>query len=126
VQKGTQKAKDTELVTRFTEWYCKAHHDEDSRLPLESSGVDAGIYGSRTPLLCEDCAIYARYSELRTESCPHNPKPFCTDCPNKCYKEEMVEYARKVMRYSGPRSLRTSYCLRAIQHILASRRSGME
>ncbi|MDR2956759.1 MAG: hypothetical protein LBU61_01070, partial [Coriobacteriales bacterium] len=80
LKKGSSKAKDSELAVRFTEWYCRAHHSGDLRQPLVSSGVDAGIYGIRIPLLCEACADYARYVEKRTELCKHDPKPFCENC----------------------------------------------
>ena len=101
----TQKAKDTEFAIRFTEWYCRAHHSASPRVALESVAVDAGFYGKRTPLLCTDCADFARYVEQRTEACPHKPKPFCAVCDIKCYKSDMAEYSRMVMRYSGPRSI---------------------
>ena len=122
IGKNNQKAKDAELVTRFVEWYCAAHHTAAQRLPLESSGVDAGVYGARIPLLCKECAEYVRYAEQRTELCRIDPKPFCTVCAVKCYNPEMAEYSRMIMRYSGPRSLRSRYCLRALQHMLVSRR----
>ncbi|MDR0782746.1 MAG: nitrous oxide-stimulated promoter family protein [Propionibacteriaceae bacterium] len=120
--KGSQKAKDTELTVRFTQWYCAHHHRDVARTELVSGGVEAGIYGKKAPILCADCARYANYAERRTETCRFDPKPFCSTCTAKCYKPEMTEYARKVMRYSGPRSLRSRFALRALQHILASRR----
>ena len=122
LSKETQKVKDTVLAVRFTEWYCKAYHQEGDRRLLESPGTQAGIYGKRPPLLCADCAAYARYVELRTELCPNTPKPFCTACTIKCYAPPMAEYSRKVMRYAGPRSLFSRYWRRALQHILLDKR----
>ncbi|MCL2332131.1 MAG: nitrous oxide-stimulated promoter family protein [Actinomycetia bacterium] len=116
LEKGTKRARDAELIVRFTEWYCAAHHASEQRQPLESPGVEAGIYGKRIPLLCDDCAKFARYAERRTELCRQQPKPFCAVCKIKCYKSDMSEYSRKVMRYSGPRSLFSHYCLRALGH----------
>ena len=116
LEAGSQKAKDAELVVRFTEWYCASHHRDRARTALESPGVEAGIYGARVPLLCEECAGYARYAERRTELCRQNPKPFCAVCPIKCYKPDMAAYSREVMRYAGPRSLFSRYCLRAVHH----------
>jgi hypothetical protein len=113
---GTQKAKDAELLVRFTEWYDKAHHGDRERTPLVSDGVSAGIYGDRVPVLCDECAQFARYAEKRTEHCPHDPKPFCATCPNKCYSKDMQAYSKKVMRWAGPRALFSRYWLRAIQH----------
>jgi len=122
LQKGTQKAKDTVLVVRFTEWYCKAHHRDAERSQLQSPGVETGIYGRHLPILCGDCAAYARYVEFRTELCPNDPKPFCTVCAIKCYAPDMAEYSRMVMRYSGPRSVFSRYWRRALQHILIDKR----
>ncbi|MCL2882497.1 MAG: nitrous oxide-stimulated promoter family protein [Coriobacteriia bacterium] len=122
LEKGSKKAKDAELVVRFTEWYCAAHHQDVERPPLESPGVDAGIYGTRIPRLCTACADYARYAEHRTELCRQQPKPFCAVCKIKCYKPDMAEYSRKVMRYSGPRSIFSRYCLRAVGHAYSTLR----
>jgi len=116
---GTQKAKDTDLLAHFTEWYCAAHHVHHNRSILVSDGVMAGIYGKRPPLLCAECAVFVSYAEKRTEHCPHDPKPFCTICDIKCYLPEMTEYSRNVMRYAGPRSLFSRYWYRALQHIFA-------
>jgi hypothetical protein len=120
--KDTQRAKDAELIVRFAEWYCAAHHRSAKRKPLASQGVDAEIYDRRVPFLCDKCAEYARYAEQRTKLCPHEPKPFCTNCDIKCYKPDMAEYSRIVMRYSGSRSIFSRYCLRAIQHVFAALR----
>lgn len=111
-----QKRKDAELVVRFTEWYCAAHHSDTERTPLVSDGQTLGIYGEQVPLLCPECSEFARYAEVRTAYCNNDPKPFCAFCEIKCYKPEMREYSRKVMRYSGPRSLLSRYWLRALAH----------
>jgi len=111
-----QKAEDAELAVRFTEWYCRAHHDDREREPLVSEGVDCAIYGTRIPVLCAEDASFARYVEQRTKYCPHHPKPFCAFCETKCYKSDMAQYSRTVMRWAGPRSLFSRYWLRALQH----------
>lgn len=118
--RGSQKAKDAELVVRFTEWYCRAKHKNASKSALVSGGVEAGIYGARIPKLCDECAEFARYAERRTELCRQNPKPFCAFCEIKCYKRDMAQYSRKVMRYSGPRSLFSRYCFRALRHAVGT------
>ena len=117
----SQKAKDAELVVRFTEWYCRAKHKGGCcRSSLFSEGVEAGIYGARVPLLCDECAEFARYVERRTELCRQDPKPFCKYCEIKCYKEDMAEHSRKVMRYAGPRSVFSRYVFRALRHAVDS------
>jgi len=115
---GTQKAADAELAARFTEWYCKSHHKNICKAPLESDGSHAGIYLKKIPVLCEDCADYVRYAEERTENCLKNPKPFCSRCDIKCYNSKMKEYSLRVMRYSGPRSVFSRYCLKALHYVI--------
>jgi hypothetical protein len=53
---------------------------------------------------CEDCKHLLEYSEKRTENCRFgNDKPVCARCPVHCYKPELRNRIREVMRYSGPR-----------------------
>ena len=117
-----QKTRDTELAVRFAEWYCKANHRAEERSPLDSPASEAGVYGNSPPLLCQTCSTFAVYVEKRTGLCPHDPKPFCAFCDIKCYRQDMAEYSRKVMRHSGPRSLLSRYWCRALQHIAGSLR----
>lgn len=63
----------------------------------------AGVHQPGTEL-CEDCRQLIEYAEQRTEKCRfEKDKPVCVNCPVHCYKPEMREKIRKVMRYSGPR-----------------------
>ncbi len=56
--------------------------------------------------LCRECEELLEYAHKRLSSCPHgNKKPTCRKCPIHCYKPEMREKMREVMRYSGPRML---------------------
>jgi hypothetical protein len=55
---------------------------------------------------CPDCKQLMSYALLRLEDCPFQEgKTTCAKCPVHCYKPEMREQVRKVMRYSGPRML---------------------
>lgn len=43
---------------------------------------------------------------MRRDKCPFGEgKSFCSNCPIHCYKSDMREKIRQVMRYSGPRML---------------------
>ncbi|MCL2479397.1 MAG: nitrous oxide-stimulated promoter family protein [Treponema sp.] len=117
LQSRTQKDKDTELVGRFTEWFCRARHTNCPKSLLESEGVLAGVYRNRAPLLCTECADFMRYAESRTRNCPLNPKPFCSVCEIKCYNQPMGEYSRSIMRYSGPRSVFSVYWIDALRYL---------
>lgn len=56
--------------------------------------------------VCVDCRQLIEYAEQRTEKCRFgNDKPVCVNCPVHCYKPEMREKIREVMRYSGPRMI---------------------
>ncbi|MDO4294469.1 MAG: nitrous oxide-stimulated promoter family protein [Eubacteriales bacterium] len=56
--------------------------------------------------LCADCSALADYARQRSEKCPFmEQKTFCANCRVHCYKPEMRERIRAVMRFSGPRML---------------------
>ena len=57
-------------------------------------------------LLCIECQELYAYAMQRIEKCPFQAeKPACSKCPIHCYKPNMREKVRCVMRYSGPRML---------------------
>lgn len=67
--------------------YCKGHHH---------SGGD----------LCAGCAELSDYAMQRIAKCPfQDDKPTCAKCPIHCYKPDMREQVRRVMRYAGPRMM---------------------
>ena len=94
---------DTRLLGAFTDIYCRGRHRGAPRSPLVSDGVVVGVYGRRIPLVCDACAGLLRYAEQRRALCPKDPKPFCSTCDTHCYRPEMRDSIRMVMRYSGPR-----------------------
>lgn len=70
--------------------------------------------------LCPDCAELLAYAQTRIEHCPHfESKTFCSACPMHCYKPEMREKIREVMRWSGPRMLRYEPVL-ALRHAMVT------
>lgn len=59
--------------------------------------------------LCPECRELADYAKARVDHCPHmEDKTFCSSCKTHCYKPEMREKIRAVMRFSGPRMI--FYC----------------
>lgn len=71
--------------------------------------------------LCEDCQKLADYAASRSEKCPFmDYKTFCSNCKVHCYKPEMREQIRKVMRFSGPRMLLYHPVL-AIWHLISGK-----
>lgn len=80
------KEKEMRVVTLMIKKYCKGNH------------------GTKKGVLCPECTELLNYVEFRRRKCPFDKnKPFCSNCKIHCYKPEMREKIRKVMRYSGPR-----------------------
>jgi predicted amidophosphoribosyltransferase len=87
--------------------YCRDHH---------GTGQD----------LCADCQHLREYAERRLEKCRFGEaKPTCARCPVHCYRSEMREQVRQVMRYSGPR-MTLRHPVMAFMHLIDSRRGITE
>ncbi len=79
--------------------YCRAHHGSSAAL-------------------CADCSALLDYALARIERCPFLvKKPPCSSCPVHCYKPEMREQIRAVMRHAGPRML-LSHPVLAVAHLV--------
>jgi hypothetical protein len=97
-------ARERRTVQVMVALYCRARH-------RNSDG------------LCLECAELARYVEKRLDRCPFaTAKPTCLNCPVHCYRPEMRQRIRAVMRFSGPRMLLRHPWL-AVRHLLDNRRS---
>ncbi|MGI2336526.1 MAG: nitrous oxide-stimulated promoter family protein [Dehalogenimonas sp.] len=94
--------RETGTIVVMIDMYCLNHHDKSE--------------------LCLDCRKLADYAVQRLDKCPFGEgKTVCALCPVHCYKPEMRQRVREVMRYAGPRmSLR--HPLMAITHIIDRRR----
>lgn len=56
--------------------------------------------------LCPECARLNTYARQRVDTCPRmESKTFCSSCSTPCYRPDMRERIRAVMRFSGPRML---------------------
>ena len=54
--------------------------------------------------LCEECRELLEYAHKRLSFCKFGEeKTTCGKCPIHCYKKDMKEKVKKVMRFSGPR-----------------------
>jgi hypothetical protein len=100
-----------------------------SRIASEKSTVDAMIHifckghHSKKGGLCEDCSALREYAFARLDRCRFaEEKPTCANCDIHCYKPEMRERIRQVMRYAGPRML-GRHPMMAIRHVIDGRRS---
>ena len=85
INKKSEKEK--RVVTLMIRLYCKKRH------------------GTKTGL-CPECMALAEYAFERSDMCPFmENKTFCSNCKVHCYKPEMREKIREVMRFSGKRML---------------------
>lgn len=76
------------VVSRMIAIYCRSKHN------------------SQNKKLCEECESLNSYALVRLERCPFGEgKPSCGSCPIHCYKKDMREKIRVVMRFAGPRML---------------------
>lgn len=73
-------------------------------------------------MLCADCRELSEYACSRSDKCPFmENKTFCSNCQVHCYKPEMREKIRAVMRFSGPRMM-FYHPITAIRHVIEVKR----
>jgi hypothetical protein len=59
-------------------------------------------------VLCPECVAFLEYAKKRLDKCPFQErKTTCVNCRIHCYKPDMREKIKDVMRFSGPRM---TYC----------------
>ena len=68
-------------------------------------------------VLCPKCHELLDYAHSRLDRCRYGEeKPTCKKCPVHCYRPDMKERVRAVMRWSGPRMM-LYHPVAAIKHI---------
>ena len=99
----SKREREKRIVSEMIALYCrKKHGTKDS--------------------LCPDCAALSEYAKIRSDKCPFmETKTFCSNCRVHCYKPDMREKIREVMRFSGPRML-TVHPAMAVRHVIESKR----
>jgi hypothetical protein len=98
-----RRARALKTIDAMIGMYCRGHHR------------------GRTPL-CPDCARLRDYAARRLQRCIFGEdKPNCADCVVHCYRSEMRERIRAVMRWAGPR-MALRHPILTIAHMLAERR----
>ncbi|MCF0199062.1 MAG: nitrous oxide-stimulated promoter family protein [Bacteroidaceae bacterium] len=97
-KKLNHEKKVVELMVRL---YCRKREGNDS--------------------LCADCEALLAYAHARLDRCRFGEqKPSCQRCPIHCYRPEMRERIRQVMRWAGPRML-LYHPLIALRHLWAEK-----
>ena len=103
-----KRAEEKLLVSEMIALYCRKQH------------------GTPKGTLCPECRQLHDYALARIEKCPFmETKTFCSACKVHCYKSEMREKIRAVMRWAGPRMLPVHPVL-SIRHVAVTLRSKRE
>ena len=98
----TKRQREKETVSLMIAIYCRKNH------------------GGKE--LCPDCAALDAYARQRSDKCPFmETKTFCSNCKVHCYKKDMREKIREVMRFSGPRMI-FYHPVMAIRHVIESKK----
>lgn len=97
--------REKKTIAYMVDLYCRDHHKTVKEL-------------------CAECKQFEDYAFLRLDKCPfQDKKSTCGKCTIQCYKPDMLQRAREVMSYSGPRLLFHHPGL-ALHHILDKRRKA--
>ena len=98
-----KREREKKVVSLMIKLYCKKKHHTKG-------------------MLCEQCRQLDEYARLRSEKCPFmETKTFCSNCKVHCYKPDMREKIREVMRFSGPRMI-LHHPVMAIRHVVESKK----
>ena len=100
---SAKREREKKLVSQMIALYCKKKH--------------GGKNG-----LCPECEELDAYARQRSDKCPFmETKTFCSNCRVHCYKPQMREKIREVMRFSGPRMIFT-HPVTAIRHVVETKK----
>ena len=96
------------------------HWEQEKKLiPVMIKIYCHGKHHTKGNDLCEECKKLTEYALFRLDKCPFKEnKGFCSFCKIHCYKPEMKEKIRLVMKYSGPRMIFT-HPIFALKHPIA-------
>ncbi len=99
----TKREREKAMVSQMIALYCKKKHKTKNGL-------------------CPDCAALSEYARARSDKCPFiETKTFCSNCKVHCYKPEMREKIRAVMRFSGSRMI-FHHPIAAIRHVIETKK----
>ena len=78
--------REKKTITLMVDIYCQKKH------------------GNKKGELCEECKALLEYAHKRLSFCKFGEnKSTCSRCPIHCYKKDMKEKVKEVMKFSGPR-----------------------
>lgn len=101
-----KRQREKEIVGLMIGLYCRKKHGGNS--------------------LCPECATLDAYAKQRIGQCQFmETKTFCSSCKVHCYKPDMREKIRLVMRFAGPRMI-FYHPIMAIRHIIETKRGKQQ
>lgn len=101
-----KREQEKRVIAQMIRIFCKKHHHQAD--------------------LCPDCQAVLSYAMDRSDHCPFmESKTFCSNCKVHCYRPEMREKIRDIMRFSGPRMLLYHPVL-AVSHMLSTLKGRMK
>ena len=129
-------ADEKKVVALMIRMYCRRHCRQQGQNAItdqtnqtdqtaRTGDTNQADNSSRTATspLCPECAALLDYALRRLDSCRFgNGKPSCRKCPVHCYRADMRERIRTVMRWAGPRMI-FHHPLAATRHLLRELRS---
>jgi len=99
----TKREREKKTVAFMIRLYCRKKHGTKAEL-------------------CTECKTLTEYAAERSDRCPFmENKTFCSNCKVHCYKPDMREKIREVMRFSGPRMI-LYHPVMAIRHVIESKK----
>ncbi len=99
----TKRHKEKEIVSLMINLYCAKNHKTKNTL-------------------CPDCQQLKDYADMRTDKCPFmDTKTFCSNCNVHCYKSDMREKMKAVMKFTGPRMI-FHHPVLAIKHLIETKK----
>ncbi|MGM9925648.1 MAG: nitrous oxide-stimulated promoter family protein [Bacillus sp. (in: firmicutes)] len=98
--------REEKTISMMISMYCKQEHKQDT--------------------LCDECRKLEEYAYFRLSKCPfQEKKPACQNCTIHCYKPDMKEHVKEVMRKSGPKMIFKSPYF-AVMHMVDMLRKAPE
>lgn len=99
----TKRQREKKTVALMIKLYCRKKHGTKNEL-------------------CPECKALSEYAAMRSDKCPFmESKTFCSNCNVHCYKPDMREKIREVMRFSGPRMI-LYHPIMAVRHVIESKK----
>jgi hypothetical protein len=81
---GSRIKRERKTIVLMISDYCQVHHQNKK--------------------LCKECTELKDYALDHLHTCPFQEgKTTCAKCPVHCYRQEMRDKIKTVMRYAGPR-----------------------